>query len=160
MLRANKTPLIRGPDGTLLRLLVGQYDGQRSTIQTASPLLMMDVHVAPNATLQLQLRRSFFVGTYVLSGTGTIGSCRVQPHSVATSQPPAIGPEDSTLSCQAGSDGMRFLLYAGEPIADPISVDGYFVCCTPEETRGAVADFDRRENRFAKGKSWSSAIAN
>lgn len=157
VLRASKTPLIKG-SGSTVRLLVGEYGGQRSTIKTATSLLMMDVHITPNSNITIDLKGTFFVGAYTLTGTGTMANQKVQPYSVIASKP--TGNQESTLSCQAGPDGLRFLLYAGEPINDPISVDGYFVCRTKEETAKAVQDFDQRENSFAKGKSWSSKIAN
>lgn len=159
VLRASKTPIINDTEGVEIRLLAGEYGTQRSPINTSSPLLMADIIMKPNTITNLNIPGEFFIGTYVLSGNGSIGEQAISKGSVTLSHagPTIIG--QSTLKCSGGSEGLRFLLYAGTPINDPINVDGFFVCCNHDETAKAVTDFDQRINSFAGGKSWLSNIA-
>lgn len=155
VLRAHSTPLIR-EGGAELRLLVGQYGSHQSPITSGTPVLMMDVHVAPNAAIDLKLPGEFFAGVYVLDGEGRLGAQPLQPFSVATTRPTAAG--ETTLGCQAGPRGLRFLLYAGRLLEGSLDVDGYFTCCSAEETTKALSDFEARTGDFALGKDWCASI--
>jgi hypothetical protein len=156
VLRASKTPIVR-QDGAELRILAGSYGDQKAPIHTSSPLLMMDVKIEPNSTSKLTLPGDFFVGTYVLSGDGQIGNQSVEPFSIALSKPGS--PSTTELVCTSGTRGLRFLLFSGARINDPLDVDGFFVCCSPHQTERAVKDFEERTGSFAAGNRWHSKIA-
>ncbi|PJF20116.1 hypothetical protein PSACC_00073 [Paramicrosporidium saccamoebae] len=151
VLRASKTEIIKTENATI-RLLVGKYAGKESTVKSATPILMMDV--VTTGSTALTIPGEYFLGVYNLSGTGTVGAQSLCPHSVATSKAGSSG--DTLLQCEGE---MRFLLFAGAPIKENIDVDGYFICCTKEETNNAIRDFDSRSNGFARGATWSSKIA-
>ena len=155
VMRSESTPVIR-KDTAELRLLVGQYEKHCSPIKSVTSVLLMDIHVHANEKLTLTLPGPFFTGVYVLSGSGEIGSQTVTSFSVATSQ---AGTEEKTiLVCQAASSGLRFILYAGTPLADSLDVDGYFTCASSEDTKQALTDFEGRKGTFARGKDWSASI--
>lgn len=163
VLREAKTPQLQ-VDGAQLRLLVGTYDKQKSPIRTVTPLLMMDVLVEPGRSCILRPPADHFVGAYVLGGEGSIGGVAVEEHSVVRSRPTTevTAADDSSLLEVAASPAaapLRFLLFAGRPISEPVAADGFFVCRTPEETRQAVRDFEQCTNSFAAGKNWSSNLA-
>jgi redox-sensitive bicupin YhaK (pirin superfamily) len=151
VLRASKTEIINIENATI-RLLVGEYAGKKSTVKSATPILMMDVVTAGNTTLTIP--GEYSVGVYNLSGTGSVGAQSLCAHSVAISK--AGSPGDTLLQCEGE---MRFLLFAGTPIKESLDVDGYFICCTKEETSKAICDFDSRSNGFSRGATWSSKIA-
>lgn len=161
VLRETKTPRLQ-VEGAQLRVLVGTYDKQKSPIRTVTPLLMMDVLVEPDRSCTLRLSADHFVGAYVLAGEGSIGGTAVKEYSVVRSRPKTgiTAKDDSLLEVTASSAApLRFLLFAGQPISEPVAADGFFVCCTPEETRQAVLDFEQCTQSFSAGKNWSSKLA-
>lgn len=159
VLREAKTPSLQ-TDGAQLRLLVGSYGGQTSPIRTATALLLMDVLVGPARSCILRPPADHFVGAYVLAGKGSIGGTAVGEHSVIRSRPRDEAAGESLLEIAAGPAApLRLLLFAGQPIDEPVAADGFFVCRTSEETRQAVHDFEQCTRSFAAGKNWSSTLS-
>lgn len=136
-----------------MKLLVGSYGGKTSSLKTATPLLMMDIKL--DGTVMLTIPGDHFIGVYVLEGSGEIGGQELGTYSVATSKAKDSTPGDTQLQC---TGEMRFLVFSGAPIREPICVDGYFTCCTEEETKRAVEDFDERKGNFSLGATWTSKI--
>jgi hypothetical protein len=58
------------------------------------------------------------------------------------------GEDDRALAMQAGSQGARLLLYAGEPQGDPIVSHGPFIGNSGEDIRRLFAEY--RAGRFAR----------
>lgn len=158
VLRAAKTPVIK-QDGAILKLIAGEYGGERSPLVGATPIMLMDVYLPPNCKTTLKIPSDHFLGTYTLEGNGTIVTTEVASLSVTTSKATSAG-DVLCMPCEAGPAGLRFLLYAGVPITQPVNVDGYFVCCTPQDTKEACEDFEKCQGAFARGKNWSSTLAN
>ncbi len=164
-LRAPDAPTIAvaSADGrATARLLAGSYKGKQSPIETHSPLLLMDVTATAAIALD-GLPSAFRLVTYVISGTGVIGGVAVQERSMCAFDPASTDAAPTTAITVEGGEGgapLRFLLFGGEPIDEPIDVDGFFVCTSPKETAAVVADFEGGSNAFAPGRDWASHIAN
>jgi len=158
VLRAAKTPVGKCGDA-VCRLLIGKFEGKESPLQTKTPILIMDVKLPAGGRMQLKLPGNLFVGFYVLEGKGNVpGMVDMEESSIVLSKPGP--PEESLLELEAKEEDLRFLLFAGEPINEPVDFDGYFVCRSKDDTRKAINDFDKGEGPFAAGKTWSSKIAN
>lgn len=159
VLRAAKTPVIK-QDGAIVKLIAGEYGGERSPLVGATPILLMDIYLPPNCKTTVKIPSEYFVGTYTLQGEGMlVTTTKVAPHSVTTRKATLAG-DLLCIPCEAGPTGLRFLLYAGVPVTEPVNVDGYFVCCTPQDTEEACEDFEKCQGAFARGKNWSSTLAN
>lgn len=154
-LESKLAPVIN-QEGSEVRLLAGKYASRESPIKTMSPLILLDVQLAPNSTLNLSLPGAFFIGTYVVDGSGIIGNQEITSSSITLSNP--TSSDETILCCSSQVSGLRFLLYGGEPLKEPIDVDGFFVCSTTEETKQTVKDFHDRKNGFQAGSNWKSNI--
>lgn len=165
MLRSHEIPHWKDQYGAEISLLVGRYGGFDSPINTFTPLLMMDVKlkaVEEGQPWKLYLPGNFMIGLYVIEGKGQVGEHQLlQTGSIITSQPTDPTDENTVLSIKAeSSQSLRFLVFAGKPIQEPIDFEGFFVCNERHETSQVIKDFEQCTNGFAKGKAWSSQIAN
>lgn len=159
VLREAKVPILQA-GGAHLKLLVGSYEGQTSPIRTLTPLLMMDVLVDAAHGCILRLPSDHFVGAYVLGGAGRIGGTAVGEYSVVRSLPKGGASGESVLEVAADPTvPLRFLLFAGQPINEPVAADGFFVCCSSEEAHRTIQDFEQCTRAFAAGKNWSSKLS-
>ena len=158
VLRAAKTPVGKCGDA-VYRLLTGKFEGKESSLQTKTPILIMDVRLPALGKTQLKIPGSFFVGLYVLEGKGSVpGTINLKKNSIVLSKPDSSS--ESLLELETKEEGLRLLLFAGEPINEPMEFDGYFVCLSKDDTNKAINDFDKGEGPFVASRAWSSKIAN
>ncbi len=153
---ANEIPQIMDDDGTLVRVIVGEFWGKRGPVDgIAAEPQYLDVSVPAG------VRRTFKIDTYrrafayVFEGAGRFADAAA-PQGVRLEKE-VMGQEvnirdmsgDRTLvrfgtgdevTVQAGPKGVRFLLISGAPIEEPVAWHGPIVMNTQDEIRQAVRD--------------------
>ncbi|MDB5214450.1 MAG: Pirin-like protein YhhW [Myxococcaceae bacterium] len=135
VVRGRDAPVLRAA-GVEARLYSGSSGALRSPTRNRVPVTMMDVSLAPGATFHQDLPTSYNGFLYVLSGKVLVGSA-----TIASGEVGWLGPSTSEdLSVSAGDSGARFVLYAGERIAEPLVHQGPFVAGSREE----IVDLHRR----------------
>lgn len=123
-------------DAGSLRLIAGEFDGQRGPARTFTPIDVWDIRLAGGKSLNLDLRAGHNSVLVMLRG-----SVRLNGEAVASSgQLVVFEPAGERLSLQADADAMLLLL-SGEPIDEPIVGHGPFVMNSEEEIHQAFADF-------------------
>jgi quercetin 2,3-dioxygenase len=157
-------PEIVDDDGTTVRVVCGEFWGQRGPVEgVAADPRYLDVFVPPGKKKQLAVERSRHAFAYVFSGSGTFRDAsdpRPVKNELEASTP--LGPGPSTvgnrslilfdagddITVQAGDQGIRFLLISGKPIEEPVAWYGPIVMNTKAELQQAMSDL--RDGTFIK----------
>ena len=131
--------------GVTARVIAGTSHGVAGAMQrdTTEPLYL-DLRLAPNATFAqpLPATHNAFVVTY--RGELSIADTVVKPRRMAIL---ASQPGHDGVQLQAGPQGARAILVAGQPLKEPIAQYGPFVMNTQQELVQAFEDF--RAGRLA-----------
>jgi redox-sensitive bicupin YhaK (pirin superfamily) len=141
-LRMSKTRKIR-------RIVTGshQVDGAgvklvrvvgRADIEDFDPFLMLDVAVEPGFKWRLPVDSSSALFIYIVKGGGFFDTSFTQVESHRA----VLFVEGDEFAVQAGPGGIRFVLFAGRPLREPIAWGGPIVMNTQEELQQAFADMD------------------
>ena len=102
--------------------------------------LMLDVTLKPDAAWHLSGDSQSTLFIYILEGAGVFGeeSTRVENHRAV------LFGEGDEFAVRGGPEGMRFVLFAGRPLREPIAWGGPIVMNTQEELDQAFAEIDAR----------------
>ncbi|WP_421703606.1 pirin family protein [Aliiroseovarius sp.] len=161
---AVEIPEIHEDDGTVVRVVVGEFWGRRGPVDgiAADPLYLdISVPAGVRKRFPIDTRRQAFA--YVFEGAGTFADAGV-PTGVLLEKEVAgqevhirdmsgnrtvvrFGAGDEVV-VQAGEKGVRFLLVAGAPIREPVAWHGPIVMNTKDELREAMRDL--REGSFIR----------
>jgi len=143
VVRRDAAPVRREP-GVEVRVYSGTSGDARSATHNFVPVTMLDVRLDAGATLAQELPASYNGFIYLLAGSVVVDGDVVETGQVGwLDRPSGKGP--TSLRVTAGSNGARFLLYAGEPQNVPLVTHGPFV----GETR---ADLMRASRDYLDGK--------
>lgn len=139
-------------EGVRVRVLAGEYSGQRGVIDDPhTDLLYLDVGLAANAHFSLPLASAYTAFTYVYEGGAQVGQHALPQHSLSV-----LGQGD-VVEMSAGPDGARFILVVGRPIGEAIVQYGPFVMNTRDEIEQAVRDY--RDGRLVRAKAAMNGVA-
>jgi redox-sensitive bicupin YhaK (pirin superfamily) len=143
IIRRDAAPLVRAP-GVEARLYSGSSGSVRSSTRNRVPITMIDLVLAPGAVFQQDLPASYNGFVYVVDGSAGIGETRL-----GTGQVGWLAPSASTdLAVTAGARGAHIVLYAGQPIGEPLVQRGPFVA-------GSSAEIDHFGRGFRAGSFMS-----
>ncbi|ULT72723.1 pirin family protein [Pseudomonas sp. BC42] len=126
-----------------LRLIAGEYDGQRGPACTFTPIEVWDLRLQSGKYLELPLQAGRNTALVVLRGTVQVnGRERVEQGQLAL-----LERDGELISLQAGSDAIVLLL-SGEPIDEPIVGHGPFVMNSEAQIHQAFIDY--QSGRFGR----------
>jgi quercetin 2,3-dioxygenase len=132
-------------DGVEVRILAGHSHGVAGAVQReATAPLYLDIHLAPGARFAQTLPDTHNAFVVVYRGTVNVAG---QPVERARMAILANKAGSDGVELQAGPQGARAILVAGQPLREPIAQYGPFVMNTREELMQAVDDF--RAGRLA-----------
>ena len=138
---------VRSEDGVEIRVFSGAYDDMISPTLNHLPVTMLEVRVENGGAFRHSFAATDNAFVYVLEGAVEIG---LAGDLLETSQ---LGwltrseePGSSELTITARGTAGRFLLFAGQPLREPIAFGGPFVMNMQAEIQQAFADF--RAGRF------------
>lgn len=152
-------PEIVDDDGTRVRVVCGEFWGQRGPVEgVAADPRYLDVWVPAGRrkTLPVEVERHAFA--YVFEGSGSFRDAS-QPFGVLTEKSAADGAEilareqtgnrslvlfdrGDEVTVQAGDAGIRFLLVSGKPLKEPVAWYGPIVMNTQAELKQAIAELN------------------
>jgi redox-sensitive bicupin YhaK (pirin superfamily) len=98
---------------------------------------MIYLALEPHAKFQQDLPSSYSGFVYVLEGSVQIDAARIAAGQVGWLAPSPF----SDVAISADERGARLLLYAGEPIGEPLVHHGPFVAGSPTEINGFYRRF-------------------
>jgi redox-sensitive bicupin YhaK (pirin superfamily) len=135
IVRKDAAPLLRAP-GVEARLYSGVTGSTRSATRNRVPVTLLDLKLAPHSRFQQDLPASYNGFVYVVEGGASIGERTVDVGDVGW-----FAPAPATdLVITTGERGARIVLYAGEPISEPLMQHGPFVA----GSRAGIAELHQR----------------
>ena len=142
---AGEIPVLRTPEGVTVRIIAGSSHGVAGAMQRESTQpLYLDLELPAGAIFEQALPASRNAFVYVYRGELLVGSQSVPCQRMAIL---ANTPGSDGVRLEAGAQGARALLIAGQPLNEPIAQYGPFVMNSNEEIFRAVEDF--RAGRLA-----------
>lgn len=139
-LRKDDMPVIN-EEGAEVRIFSGSYGQVSADTKNIAPVTMLEVNLEAGAAVSPQFPGSYNGFLYILEGEGTFGVNAAAGTKGQVLWMGAADPaEQSQLKIQATS-AMRVMVYAGEPIREPVVARGPFVMNTEEEIRQAYQDY-------------------
>jgi redox-sensitive bicupin YhaK (pirin superfamily) len=152
---AKDIPEVTDDDGTSVRVVCGDFWGQRGPVDgIAADPRYLDVRIPPLTRKVLPVETTRHAFAYVFGGGGTFRDAS-QPQGVLTERGGAddmvvrdhagdrslvLFDRGDEVVVEAGETGMRFLLVSGRPIEEPVAWYGPIVMNTKEELRQAYAE--------------------
>ena len=124
-------------DAGTLRLIAGEYAGQRGPARTFTPINVWDLRLAGGQRVSLPQPQGWTTLLVVLDGTVQVnGEAIVRATQMVTLSTAGSGVEIET------SGEAKLLLLAGEPIDEPVVGHGPFVMNSQQEIIQAISDFN------------------
>jgi quercetin 2,3-dioxygenase len=150
-LRAGTQGVLAAP-GAQVSVISGTAGGPASTGSASPvtgpaknhwPITGLRITIEPGSTFTQRLPAHDRAFLYVLSGRVRVAGRPLSAGEVAWSDPVGRTQQSSTLELHAppGDEVAKLILFAGQPIGDPVSVGGPFVMNTRAEITQAFNDF-------------------
>ena len=139
--RAATTPLKKGV-GYEVRVYAGRFEGLEHPHASLWPLMLLDVKVAGEKRVEIEVPPGYRAFLYVLSGSGRIegDDTAVKDEDVAWFRSVPRDGERAILGLEADID-MHALFFGAPVIDEPVVAHGPFVMNTMDEVRRAYADY-------------------
>ena len=145
LVRRDAAP-VREEPGVSVRLYSGRTGPLVSPTRNRVPITLVDIRLAPGASVTQELPASYRGFAYLLEGSVEAGDDAppLGPGEVGWLDE-TLGTEPGALSLTAGPDGARLVLYAGEPQRAPVVQHGPFVA-------GSMQDISALHVAYRAGK--------
>jgi quercetin 2,3-dioxygenase len=140
----HELPRVQLP-GAEVAVIAGHSHGLAGAVQReATAALVLDITLQPGVRFEHSLPASHNAFVVVFRGQARVGNTEVRPGGLALM---ANTAGSDGVALQAGPEGARALLIAGQPLREPIAQYGPFVMNTHQEIFQAVQDY--QAGRFA-----------
>ncbi len=127
---------LAGDAGTL-RVIAGDYDGNRGPATTFTPINAWDVRLKAGKSVELPQPEGWTTLLVVLAGSVRInGGSVLREAQLAT-----LSSEGTAVGLEAESEA-KILVLAGAPIDEPVVAHGPFVMNSQQEIIQAISDFN------------------
>lgn len=145
---------VRKEKGAIIRVFSGSSKDVISSTRNHVPVTMVEMLIEPGASFTQDLPSSYNGFIYILEGTGVFGGNKVEASKgqvlwLGAGNDSGISEVDITAI-----EPLRIVLYAGEPLMEPVVARGPFVMNTEEEVNQAFREY--RMGTFLKEDDQSS----
>jgi quercetin 2,3-dioxygenase len=124
---------------SLIRVLAGDYEGLRGPAETFSPLTLLDIRLAPGRAFGMAIPEVWNAALLVVDGEMRYAGKTPAPRGEFL----LLDHQGAQVLFDAGDEGTRVILMAGEPLNEPIAAYGPFVMNTQREIMDAIESFQR-----------------
>jgi hypothetical protein len=132
-------------DGASVAVISGHYKGAEGAIQgDYVKTLMLDADIKPGGSLNVDVPYSDTLFFYVVRGRGTMEGGEIAAKSAN------LTSEGEVLHLDAGSEGLRVILFSGAPLKEPVAWGGPIVMNTRDELDKAFSEL--RDGSFIRHK--------
>lgn len=132
-------PTVQLKDGTV-RILAGTFGGASGTEPQHVKVTMLDIRLNPGKPFTMPVDDAATVLVYTLEGEGLFGPDGGHPVKSRTA---AIFGRGDTFAVTSGAEGLRFVLFAGRPLREPVAWGGPIVMNTRDELQAAFRDLEQ-----------------
>lgn len=138
-LAAAMIPRVQEP-GAAIGVIAGRYGQTTGATQgDYVKTLFLDVVLEPGREWQLSTAREDTLFVYIVDGAGCFAGDR---HKVTGSRQAVLFNKGDRFVARAAEQGLRFLLFAAEPLREPIAWGGPIVMNTREELQQAFQELE------------------
>ena len=128
----------------IIRVIAGELGDAKGPGSTHTPITIVHVSLLPGGQLVLPWNPNYNALTYVLAGEGTVGTERTPLHDGQMAVHVdgdfiVLGAYDTQDS---RSHAFEVLILGGQPIKEPVAVNGPFVMNTRAELQQAFEDYE------------------
>lgn len=148
----HRMPVVQTAEGTRVRVVAGDFQGQSSPIPAPRPVLMLDVQLEkPGASIEVPLPREWNAWVHVVQGGVVVhGSTELQTDQAICVSADGIGGIVGLRTVE----GAHCVVLAAERIDEPVISHGPFVFESEASLHEAVRDF--RAGKFGSVASLSA----
>jgi redox-sensitive bicupin YhaK (pirin superfamily) len=133
-------------DGCRVGVISGDYKGRFGAAQGDHvKMLFLDVNMKADAKWQLETSKDTTLFIYIVEGEGWFEN---SDENLISSKRAVIFNKGEQLLARASEKGIRFLLFSGAPLKEPIAWGGPIVMNTEQELNQAFKDI--KEGTFIK----------
>lgn len=127
-------------DGCTVGVISGHYKNVSSATQgDYVKMLFLDVDLTPGTAWSLPTDETATLFVYIMEGSGWFDESDTT--LIPSKRAVLFSPGDK-LAVKAGEKGLRFLIFAGQPLNEPIAWGGPIVMNTREELQKAFQEID------------------
>ena len=131
-------PVVVLPDDAgSVRVIAGEFDGNRGPSKTFTPINLWDIHLKSGKSAKLFVEDGHTTALLICRG-----SIQIDGRSAAEGALVNFDREGTDVVLQASADS-HVMLMSGEPLQEPIVGQGPFVMNTQAEIRQAFQDFQQ-----------------
>ena len=130
-------------DAGTLRVIAGEFEGQRGPAETFTPIEVWDLRVADGRSVTLRTPEGHTTAIVPMQGRAIVNGAK----AAGASQLVRLAREGGEFTVKAEGE-LSALVLAGEPIAEPVVGYGPFVMNSEREIAAAFADF--QSGRFGQ----------
>jgi len=127
-------------DGVSVRIVAGNFNGDNGPVtEIAAQPIYMDVTLEAGANFSLPVSEGHSAFAYVFEGAGHFSGSEAAEGDPVESVHMLVFEDGDRIEAYS-EKGLRFLLIAGAPFAEPVAPYGPFVMNTPDEIQQAFID--------------------
>ena len=127
-------------DGIIIKVVSEHYRGIPGAVKSDFvKLTLLDVTLNAGANWEYNLSKEHTLFVYIVEGAGWF---EASDHPLISCKSAVLFNQGEEFLARASDQGMRFLLFAGEPIGEPISWGGPIVMNTQAELKQAFRDLE------------------
>lgn len=136
---AGDIPEVRQKDGTLVKVITGEYQGVQGAIkEIAANPVYLDVSLPAGTEFTCTLNAAHMAFAYLFQGSAHFGNPATLDGVRATML--VVFTEGEKIAVTTSAEPARFLLISGQPLHEPIARYGPFVMNTRAEIEQAIQD--------------------
>jgi len=163
-IKASAIPEVTEEDGARVRIVCGEYAGQRGPVEgVAADPVYLDVSVPAGEKKIISVAADHHALAYVFAGAGRFcnapaplavptegeGWHNATPPTQADNCTLVLFGKGDQIAVQAGDEGVRFILVSGRPLKEPVAWYGPIVMNTQKELQQAFQDL--QDGTFLQG---------
>ncbi|CAG8447857.1 3059_t:CDS:2 [Ambispora gerdemannii] len=145
-------------EGITIKVIAGESHGVKSPVFTRTQTMIMDFSLAANKKVEQPVPKGWNGFVYVIDGDGFFGGDRFlgkANHALFLDEE----RQGEYFPVETGDESVRFMLFAGKPLEEPVVHYGPFVMNTEREILQTLYDYEHYKNGFELAKNFRSSIA-
>ncbi|MBT2690601.1 pirin family protein [Bacillus sp. ISL-47] len=139
-LKGNEVP-VREEKGVAIRIFSGSSGDVISPTLNHVAVTMIEARMDAGASISQELPGSYKGFIYIIEGSGVFGKNEVRASKGEVLELGTGGKNGTGEIDFTAEEPLRFLLYAGEPVKEPVVARGPFVMNTEEEIQEAYQEY-------------------
>jgi len=141
-------------DGGSVVVVSGESHGAIGPIRPLAGCWFLDFRLESGGETFQEIPDGWTAFVYVISGSVGVAECTVEAHNCCVLSTTGTGVHLSNASKKP----TRFIVVAGEPLDQPVILQGPFVVTSKDAAVQALRDFQSGRNGFEKALGWQSEI--